>query len=107
MPPDSRIRVFVVDDHPLMREGLCAMVDRQPNMQVVGEAGDGQDAVQQVCSLRPDVVLMDLSLPGMGGVEATQIIRRECPECHVLVFTLYAGDEDIVRALGAGACGYL
>jgi DNA-binding NarL/FixJ family response regulator len=107
MQPTDRIRVFLVDDHPIVREGLRAIIDRQPDMVVTGEAGDGLQAVQLVRVQRPDVVLMDLRLPGMSGAEATEVIRRERPECRVLVLTLYDGDEDILGALRAGASGYL
>lgn len=107
------IRVLIVDDHPVVREGLAGMIsghaaitgDRR--IEVVGEAGDGQEAVTLYHRLQPDVVLMDLRMPGMDGVEAIEQIRRESPEARVLVLTTYDSDADILRAVEAGASGYL
>ncbi len=95
-----------VDDHPLMREGLVAMLRTQSDMTVVAEAGTGPEAIEQYRKHRPDVVLMDLRLPGMSGVEATQEIRKEFPDAKVIMLTTYDGDEDIYRALEAGAQAY-
>jgi DNA-binding NarL/FixJ family response regulator len=101
------IRVLCVDDHPIVRDGLAAIIGVQADMCVVGEAGDGQAAVSKFRKLGPDVVVMDLRMPGLGGVEATIQIRQEFPTAHIIVLTTYEGDEDIHRALAAGAQAYL
>ncbi len=101
------IRVMFVDDHPIVREGLTALVGRQPDMAVVAEAEDGRQALQLYREHRPDVTLMDLTLPGMGGIQAIGAIRQEFPEARIIVLTLHDGDEDIYRALAAGARAYL
>ena len=101
------IRVLCVDDHPMVREGIAAVIATQPDITCVGEAGDGQTAVAQYREHKPDVVVMDLRMPGMGGVEATIQIRKEFRTARIIVLTTYEGDEDIHRALEAGAQGYL
>ncbi len=101
------IRVLCVDDHPIVREGIAAVIATQDDIVAVGEAGDGQTAVAQYRQLKPDVVVMDLRMPGMGGVEATIQIRKEFPTARIIVLTTYEGDEDIHRALEAGAQGYI
>lgn len=101
------IRVLIADDHPLVREGLTAVLNRQPDMQVVAEASDGREAVALFRRHRPDVALMDLRMPHFGGVEATTMIRSEFPDSRIIVLTTYGGDEDIHRALTAGARAYL
>lgn len=108
--PDSGarpIRILLVDDHPMLREGVASILEDQPDMVVVGEAGDGAEAVERFRELRPDVTLMDLQMPGMNGVEAIAAIRAEFPDARFLVLTTYAGDVQAVRALKAGATGYL
>jgi len=101
------IRVLCVDDHPLVREGMAAIIAAQDDIVSVGEAGDGQAALAQYRQLKPDVVVMDLRMPGIGGLEATIRIRKEFPTARIIVLTTYEGDEDIHRALEAGAHGYL
>lgn len=101
------IRILVVDDHPVVRAGLVMMLGTQADMQVVGEAGDGQEAVTQVTAHRPDVVLMDLEMPGLDGVQAIQRITAERSDTRILVLTAYDTDERILQAVRAGARGYL
>ena len=100
------LRLIVVDDHPVVREGLRAMLDAEPDLSVVGEAGSGEDAVRLAAELRPDVVLMDLRMPGTDGVAATGRITA-AGTARVLVVTTYDTDADILRAVEAGATGYL
>ena len=106
MAESRTIRVLVVDDHHVVREGLRRILAADKDVQVVGEAGSGEEAVAKAASLHPDVVLMDLMMPGMDGITATQEIRRTMPNVSILVLTLYA--EDFIRqAIEAGASGYL
>jgi DNA-binding NarL/FixJ family response regulator len=101
------VRVLIVDDHPVVRTGLRGMLEGQPSLEVIGEADDGEEAVKLVESLGPDVVLMDLRMPGMSGVTATARIKERIPDVHVLVLTTYDSGADILRAIEAGATGYL
>ena len=102
------IRVAIVDDHDLVRAGIRAILEQDPLFQVVGETGDGQDAIRLVTALRPDVVLMDVHLPGgLGGLDATEAIVKDCPGVKVIVLTQYENREYIRRALRIGARGYL
>ncbi len=101
------IRVLVVDDHPVVRSGLVGLLDVEDDLEVVGEAGDGAEAVARVAALVPDVVLMDLRMPRMDGAAATGAILAAHPAVRVLVLTTYDTDADIVRAVEAGATGYL
>jgi DNA-binding NarL/FixJ family response regulator len=101
------IRVLVVDDHPIVRSGLVGLLGIETDMDVVGEAGDGEEALVQVAALSPDVVLMDLRMPRLDGVGATTRITAEFPSSRVLVLTTYDTDTDIVLAVEAGASGYL
>ncbi|MBP7616892.1 MAG: response regulator transcription factor [Geothrix sp.] len=106
--PSDRIRLLIVDDHPIVRDGLVSILhEGEPDLEVVGEAGDGKEAVEAWRTLRPSVTIMDLQLPGQSGVEAIKAIRREDPEARILVLTTFDGDADIQRALEAGARGYL
>ncbi len=101
------IRILVVEDHHVVRQGLVALINSVPDMAVVAEASDGQRGVALYREMRPDVTIMDLRLPVMGGVDAITAIRREFPHARVIVLTTFDGDEDIYRALQAGARGYL
>ncbi|MBV8550219.1 MAG: response regulator transcription factor [Acidobacteriaceae bacterium] len=101
------IRILVVEDHNVVRQGLVALLKTVPDMQVVGEAGDGEQAVELFRKYLPDVTIMDLRLPKKTGVEATIEIRREYPSARIIVLTTFDGDEDIYRALQSGARGYL
>lgn len=101
------IRILVVDDHPVVREGLVAIIDAQDDMTVVGEAGDGAQAIAIYKAARPDVVLMDLAMPGTDGVQAIEGMRQFDPDARVVVLTAYDTDERILRAVEAGARGYL
>ncbi len=103
----DKIRIMVVDDHHIVRQGLVALLNTVPDMNVVAEASNGQDAVDSYNLHRPDVTLMDLRLPVLGGVEALERIRRQNDAARVIVLTTFDGDEDIYRALQAGARGYL
>ena len=107
MTESKRIRVLTVDDHPLLREGIAAVLERQPDMQLAGEATNGREAVQRFRELRPDVTLMDLQMPEMGGVDAIAAIRAEFSSACIVVLTTYRGDVQALRALRAGASGYL
>ena len=107
MNPDSPIRILAVDDHSVVRQGIAALVAIQPDMVLVGEAVNGRDAVEKFRTLHPDVTLMDLQMPHMCGVEAIGAIRAEFPEARVIVLTTYSGDVQVLRALKAGASGYL
>src|SRR5688572_8385093 len=101
------IRIMIVDDHPIVRQGFAGMIATEPEMQVVAEAGDGDQALEVFRRHRPDVTLMDLRMPRMGGLEAITAIRKEFPRSRFIVLTTYDGDEDIYSALRAGAQGYL
>jgi DNA-binding NarL/FixJ family response regulator len=101
------VRVLCVDDHRVVREGLAAMIGRQPDMQVVASAATGEQAVDLFRELRPDVTLMDLQLPTMSGLEAIRAIRGVDADARIIVLTMYQGEEDIFRALEAGAASYL
>jgi DNA-binding NarL/FixJ family response regulator len=101
------IRILTVDDHPLFRSGVAALVASQPDMRLVAESANGRDAIRQFRTHRPDVTLMDLQMPDMSGLEAIIAIRAEFPDARIIVLTTYAGDVQVVRALQAGARGYL
>jgi DNA-binding NarL/FixJ family response regulator len=103
----SPIRILAVDDHPLVREGIVGLVGIQSDMTVVAQAGNGREAIQQFRTHRPDVTLMDLQMPEMTGLDALIAIRNEFPEARVIMLTTYEGDVHILRALRAGAQGYL
>jgi DNA-binding NarL/FixJ family response regulator len=101
------LRVLVVDDQRLVREGIASLLDLQPGISVVGMAADGAEAVEQAIALAPDVVLMDVRMPGMDGVEAVTTLRRQAPDCRVVMLTTFDDEEYVVRTLRAGAAGYL
>lgn len=101
------IRILVADDHALVRLGLMTLLDDQPDMQVVGEADTAAAAVRQVGQLQPKVVLMDIRMPGEGGIEATRQIMKEFPQTHVIMLTSFTDDELVLRAIQAGATGYV
>src|SRR6185295_4201014 len=101
------LRVMIVDDHRLLRKGIARLLDLEPGMTVVAEAGNGEEAVEQFRRHTPDVTLMDLELPRLDGIEAITAIRRQFPNARVIALTMYQGDEDIHRAVQAGAVAYL
>jgi DNA-binding NarL/FixJ family response regulator len=101
------IRILVVDDQKLMREGLRVLLELEPNLEVAGEAADGQAAIESYATLQPDVVLMDIRMPGMDGVEATRRLRDRWPQARVIILTTFDDDEFVFEGLRAGALGYL
>jgi DNA-binding NarL/FixJ family response regulator len=108
MSSDSpAIRILSVDDHPLVRQGIAGLVAVEPDMGVVAEAANGREAIQQFRAHRPDITLMDLQMPEMSGFDAIIAIRSEFPEARIIVLTTFAGDVQVLRALKAGARGYL
>jgi DNA-binding NarL/FixJ family response regulator len=100
-------RLLIVDDHAIVREGLRLILSDIPHIEVVGEAADGLTAVAQAAALKPDVILMDLVMPGLSGLEALRRMRAEQPTCRILVLTSFAEDQNVVTAMQAGAAGYL
>jgi DNA-binding NarL/FixJ family response regulator len=101
------IRVLVVDDHAVVREGLRAFLELQKGIEVAGEAGDGQEAIEAAARLRPDVILMDLVMPGVDGVAAMRSLRESVPDARVIVLTSFLDDDKLMPALRSGAAGYL
>jgi DNA-binding NarL/FixJ family response regulator len=101
------IRIFTVDDHALLREGIAALVDAEPDMKLVAEASNGEEAIEKFRLHRPDVTLMDLQMPGMNGIEAITRIQDEFSGARIIVLTTYTGDVQVLRALKAGARGYI
>jgi DNA-binding NarL/FixJ family response regulator len=107
MSDQDKIRVFSVDDHPLLREGIGALINNQPDMELIAQASSGAESIQQFRMHHPDVTLMDLRLPDMSGIDAMIAIRSEFPEARIIMLTTFEGDIEIQRALQAGARGYL
>jgi len=107
MNTTQAIRILTVDDHQLLREGIAAVLDGQPDMTLVGQASNGREAIEGFRQHRPDVTLMDLRMPDMSGIEAIAEIRAEFPNARIIVLTTYAGDVQAAAALKAGASGYL
>lgn len=103
----NKIRILAVDDHPVFRQGIAGLISDEADMILVGEASNGREAIQQFRTHRPDVTLMDLQMPELTGLDATIAIRSEFPDARIIVLTTYAGDVQVVRALKAGAQGYL
>ena len=101
------ITVMLVDDHPAFRKGMAALIESEPGLKVVAQTGDGAETLELYRRTKPDVVLMDLRLPGLGGVEATMAIRKEFPDVRIIVLTTFDADEDIYRAIQSGAKSYL
>lgn len=100
------LSILIVDDHPLFRQGVRATLERERDLQVVGEAADGQQAIQMTEELCPDVVLIDISLPGLNGLEVARVIKRRQPQVHLIVLTVYEDDEQLFNAIRAGASAY-
>lgn len=107
MSAPAPLHILVADDHFIVRSGLVALIDSEPDMKVVAQATDGAQAIEAYARHRPDVMLVDLRMPVLGGDQVIEAIRRDFPAAHILVLTAYNGDEDIHRALASGACGYL
>jgi DNA-binding NarL/FixJ family response regulator len=101
------VKIFLADDHQVMRDGLRTLLEAQPGLRVVGESGDGRETVKAVARLKPDVVLLDIAMPGLNGIEAARQIRDRYPAVAVVILSMYTTTEHIYRALEAGACAYL
>lgn len=101
------IRILTVDDHPLLRKGIAALVNAEPDLKLIAEASNGQEGIEAFRTYRPDVTLMDLQMPGLDGLEAIDRIRNEFPEARIIVLTTYTGDSQVLRALRAGARAYI
>src|SRR4030043_2222250 len=103
----EKIRILLVDDHTILRDGIRLLLESEPDMTVVGEAEDGRTAVKLACQLKPDVVLMDIAMPLLNGLEATRQIKHDCPQVKVLILTMHENEEYIRQALPMGAMGYI
>ncbi len=103
----DKIRIVVADDHAVVRQGICYLLGREPDLEVVGEAGDGETAIKIIDQLRPDVAVIDIAMPKLNGIEVTRQVKPRCPSMAVLILTAYDDDEYIAALLEAGAAGYL
>jgi two-component system response regulator NreC len=103
----DKIRILLADDHTLLRQGITSLLHDEMDMQVIGEAEDGRSAVKMACELEPDVVLMDIGMPLLNGLEATRQIKRDCPNIKVLILTMHENEEYIRQVLASGAVGYI
>src|SRR5450759_2211186 len=103
----TKIRVLVADDHTIVREGVRSLLEAQPDIEVVGEAADGQEALERVRELLPDIVLIDIAMPNLNGLEATRAIKRDYPSIQTIALTMYESDEYFFQILNAGASGYI
>jgi two-component system response regulator NreC len=103
----DRIRVLLVEDHTLVRKGICSLLEAEADIEVAGEAENGHEALQKVQALNPQVVLMDITMPSLNGLEATRQIKKQYPHIHVLILTMHTDEEYIFQVLQAGASGYL
>ena len=103
----TQIRILLAEDHALVRAGIRALLERQQDMEVVGEAADGDEAIQKVSELRPDVVVMDIAMPGTTGLEATRQIKATFPDVHVLTLTILEDERYFFESIQAGACGFI
>src|SRR4030065_2758893 len=103
----DKVRILLADDHTILRDGIRALLEDEPDMLVVGEAEDGRTAVKLACQLKPDVVLMEIAMPCLNGLEATRQIKHECPQVQVLILTMQENEECIRQVLASGAMGYI
>lgn len=103
----EKIKVLVADDHTIVREGVSILLEAEPDIEVIGEASDGQEVIDRVGDLHPDIVLIDIAMPNLNGLEATRIIKRDYPDIQVIGLTMYESDEYFFQLLGAGASGYV
>lgn len=103
----KRLRIFLADDHPVVREGLKALVNAQPDLEVVGDVADGRAAIEQATHLRPDLIIMDISMPDMNGIEATKALQRVCPDVKIVALSVHEDASYVRELLGAGASGYV